>query len=102
MPAQRPCAAFEPLPPDLDVTALVESTPNFEFAVRIHCDAIDEQGLENFEKLVLLHVVLGGKPLVIEGYEDRLEKWTFSEQWLRDNHATKSTSYLDSLYFSYH
>lgn len=92
MPAQRPCAAFEPLPPDLDVTALVESTPNFEFAVRIHCDAIDEQGLENFEKLVLLHVVLGGKPLVIEGYEDRLDKWTFSEQWLRDNHSAKSTS----------
>ncbi|KAJ9247389.1 hypothetical protein DTO207G8_8088 [Paecilomyces variotii] len=90
MPAQRPCAAFEPLPPDLDVTALVESTPNFEFAVRIHCDAIDEQGLENFEKLVLLHVVLGGKPLVIEGYEDRLDKWTFSEQWLRDNHSAKT------------
>ncbi|KAL1848991.1 hypothetical protein Plec18170_007650 [Paecilomyces lecythidis] len=95
MPAQRPCAAFEPLPPDLDVTALVESTPNFEFAVRIHCDAIDEQGLENFEKLVLLHVVLGGKPLVIEGYEDRLEKWTFSEQWLRDNHATKTENARD-------
>ncbi|GAD95469.1 jmjC domain containing protein [Paecilomyces variotii No. 5] len=95
MPAQRPCAAFEPLPPDLDVTALVESTPNFEFAVRIHCDAIDEQGLENFEKLVLLHVILGGKPLVIEGYEDRLEKWTFSEQWLRDNHAKKTETARD-------
>jgi hypothetical protein len=97
MPAQRPCAAFEPIPPDLDVTALVESTPNFEFAVRIHCDAIDEQGLENFEKLVLLHVILGGKPLIIEGYENRLEKWIFSEQWLRDNHATKSTFFLHPL-----
>ncbi|KAL2223497.1 hypothetical protein M432DRAFT_645171 [Thermoascus aurantiacus ATCC 26904] len=90
MPAQRPCAAFEPISPDLDVAALVESTPNFEFAVRIHCDAIDEQGLENFEKLVLLHVVLGGKPLVIEGYDKRLEKWIFSEQWLRDNYSTKT------------
>ncbi|KAL2010169.1 hypothetical protein VTN00DRAFT_5976 [Thermoascus crustaceus] len=90
MPAQRPCAAFEPISPDLDLTALVESTPNFEFAVRIHCDAIDEQGLENFEKLVLLHVVLGGKPLVIEGYDRRLEKWIFSEQWLRDNYSTKT------------
>lgn len=99
MPAQRPCAAFEPIPPDLDVTALVESTPNFEFAVRIHCDAIDEQGLENFEKLVLLHVILGGKPLVIEGYENRLEKWIFSEQWLRDNCATKSAFYLPPLPF---
>jgi len=94
MPAQRPCAAFEPISPDLDVAALVESTPNFEFAVRIHCDAIDEQGLENFEKLVLLHVVLGGKPLVIEGYDKRLEKWIFSEQWLKDNYSTKSMSSL--------
>ncbi|KAL1983559.1 hypothetical protein VTN96DRAFT_10219 [Rasamsonia emersonii] len=90
MPAQRPRAAFEPIPPDIDVTALVESTPNFEFVVRIHCDAIDEQGLENFEKLVLLHVILGGKPLVVEGYDTRLEKWIFSEQWLRDNYSTKT------------
>lgn len=94
MPAQRPRAAFEPIPPDIDVTALVESTPNFEFVVRIHCDAIDEQGLENFEKLVLLHVILGGKPLVVEGYDTRLEKWIFSEQWLRDNYSTKSKLFI--------
>ena len=90
MPAQRPRAAFEPIPPDIDLYALVESTETFEFAVRIHCDAINEQGLENFEKLVLLHVILGGKPLVIEGYETRLENRIFSEQWLRDNYSAKS------------
>jgi hypothetical protein len=94
MPAQRPRAAFEPISPDIDVTALVESTPNFEFVVRIHCDAIDEQGLENFEKLVLLHVILGGKPLVVEGYDTRLEKWIFAEQWLRDNCSAKSKFFI--------
>ena len=100
MPSTRPCAAFEPISPDFDVAALVETTPNFEYAVRIHCDMIDHQGLEKFEKLVLLHVVLGGKPLVIEGYQDRLDRRTFTLQWLRDNCASKGSifsSYLSLL-----
>ncbi|OAG37268.1 hypothetical protein AYO21_08567 [Fonsecaea monophora] len=89
MPSTRPCAAFEPISPDFDLKALVESQPNFEWVVRIHCDMIDHQGLENFEKLVLIHVILGGKPLVIEGYEQRLDRWTFALQWLRDNCGSK-------------
>ena len=89
MPSTRPCAAFEPISPDFDVHALVESTPNFEWVVKIHVDMIDHQGLENFEKLVLLHVILGGKPLVIEGYHQRLDRWTFGLQWLRDNVSGK-------------
>ncbi|KAJ9497904.1 hypothetical protein H2202_006507 [Exophiala xenobiotica] len=89
MPSSRPCAAFEPIAPDFDLNTLVESTPNFEWVVRIHCDMIDHQGLENFEKLVLIHVILGGKPLVIEGYEIRLDRWTFALQWLRDNCGSK-------------
>ncbi|KIX92221.1 uncharacterized protein Z520_12102 [Fonsecaea multimorphosa CBS 102226] len=89
MPSTRPCAAFEPISPDFDLKALVESQPNFEWVVRIHCDMIDHQGLENFEKLVLIHVILGGKPLVIEGYEERLDRWTFALQWLRDNCGSK-------------
>lgn len=90
MPAQLPRAAFDPISPDLDVRSLVESTPNFEYVARIHCDSIDEHGLETFEKLVLLHVVLGGQPLVIEGYDQRLDKSIFSEKWLRDNYSKKT------------
>lgn len=89
MPSQRPCAAFEPISPDLDVQNLVESTPNFEYVVRIHCDMIDVQGKDAFDKLVLLHVILGGKPLVVEGYHEHLDRWTFALQWLRDNCGTK-------------
>ncbi|EXJ82029.1 hypothetical protein A1O1_08097 [Capronia coronata CBS 617.96] len=89
MPSTRPQAAFEPISPDFDVKGLVESTPNFEWVVRIHCDMIDHQGMENFEKLDLIHVILGGKPLVIEGYESRLDRWTFALQWLRDNCGSK-------------
>ncbi|KIW91428.1 uncharacterized protein Z519_08324 [Cladophialophora bantiana CBS 173.52] len=95
MPSTRPCAAFEPISPDFDLNALVESQPNFEWVVRIHCDMIDHQGLEIFEKLVLVHVILGGKPLVIEGYEGRLDKWTFALQWLRDNCGSKVESARD-------
>lgn len=90
MPAQRPRAAFEPISPDLDIMNLVDSTPNFEYVSRIHCDAIDANGLENFEKLVWLHVVLGGKPLVIEGFNQRLDSSIFSEKWLRSHYSMKS------------
>lgn len=93
MPAQRPSASFEPLPPDLDLNALVESTPNFEYVTRIPCDMIEQQGLEAFEKLVLLHVVIGGKPLVIDGFHRRLDEWTFTPQWLKDNVGNKCVFY---------
>ncbi|EEP80813.1 conserved hypothetical protein [Uncinocarpus reesii 1704] len=89
-PRRQPRASFEPISPGLDLAALVESTPNFEYVVRIHCDAIDEQGIEDFERLVQLHVIMGGKPLVVEGYQDRLEKWIFSTQWLNDNYGKKT------------
>ncbi|OOF97715.1 hypothetical protein ASPCADRAFT_141260 [Aspergillus carbonarius ITEM 5010] len=90
MPAQRPRAAFEPFSPDLDIKTLVESTPNFEYAARIHCDAISENGLEIFEKLVLLHVVRGGKPLVVEGFDRWLDSSIFSEKWLRSHYSAKT------------
>ncbi|RMD41142.1 hypothetical protein DV735_g3986, partial [Chaetothyriales sp. CBS 134920] len=89
MPARRPCAAFEPISPDFDITAMVDSTPNFEWVVRIQADMIDYQGIEAFEKLVLIHVILGGKPLVVEGYERRLDRQLFSAQWLYDNVGSK-------------
>lgn len=89
MPSTRPCAAFEPIPPDFDVKGLVEASANFEWVVRIDCEMIDRQGIEAFEKLVLIHVILGGKPLVVEGYDRRLDRWTFAVQWLRDNLGSK-------------
>lgn len=92
MPAQRPSASFEPISPDLDLQTLVEETPNFEYVVRINCEMIDHQGMDAFEKLVLLHVIIGGKPLVIEGFQNRLDQWTFATQWLRDNHGKKCTA----------
>ena len=89
MPATRPRASFEPISPDFDLKALVESTVNFSYVDRISCDMIDHQGLPAFEKLILLHVIIGGKPLVIDGFEDRLNPWTFTPKWLRDNCGEK-------------
>lgn len=89
MPAQRPRASFEPIAPDFDLRELVENTENFQYVDRISVDTIAEQGIEQFERLVLLHVVIGGKPLVIDGYEDRLDPWIFTEKWLHDNHGDK-------------
>ncbi|KAM0715270.1 hypothetical protein Q7P37_008768 [Cladosporium fusiforme] len=89
MPASRPRAAFEPVSPDFDVKALVEGNSNFSYVDRISCDMIDQQGLLAFEKLILLHVINGGKPLVIDGFEDRLDPWTFTPRWLQDNASEK-------------
>lgn len=73
MPSQRPRAAFEPISPELDVQALVDSTPNFEFVVRFHCDAIDEYGLEKFDELVWRHVVQAGKH---SSWKGSMKGWT--------------------------
>ncbi|KAL8777514.1 MAG: hypothetical protein Q9213_007831 [Squamulea squamosa] len=89
MPTARRSAAFDPISPDLDLDALVQQTPNFEYVTRISCDMIETQGWEQFEKLILLHVVLGGRPLVIEGFHKRLDEWTFTNTWLQDNHGKK-------------
>ena len=89
MPAQRPAAPFEPISPDLDLTALVEGSANFEYVPRVPFTEIASQGQDAFEKLVLLHVVTGGKPLVIEGCHSNLDAWTFSSPWLRDNFGSK-------------
>lgn len=91
MPVQQPRAAFEPISPDLDIAALVDSTPNFEFVSRINCDSIDTRGLEDFERLVWLHVVCTGKPLVVGGFNERLDASIFSEKWLRRHYSQKST-----------
>lgn len=89
MPAQRPQASFEPIPPDFDVQALVEATEHFQYVDRISVDMIKQQGVDQFEKLVLLHVVIGGKPLVVDGFEDVLDPWTFTPEWLAANCGDK-------------
>lgn len=89
MPAQRPRASFEPIAPTFDLKQLVEKTPNFSYVDRISCEMIQQQGLAAFEKLVTFHVVVGGKPLVIDGFEDLLDPWTFTPKWLRDNCGEK-------------
>ena len=90
MPSTRSRATFDPISPSFNLSDLVEQTQNFQYVDRISCDMIDQQGMEAFDKLVLLHVIIGGKPLVIDGYQTRLDEWTFSSKWLQDNHGDKS------------
>jgi hypothetical protein len=95
----HPEAKFDPIPPDLDLSALVEKTPNFDYVVRIAADQIHELGLEQFEKLVLLHVIVGGKPLVVEGWNRSLPPWLFSQTWLVDN-VGKKREYIPPFFCS--
>ncbi|KAI9738513.1 MAG: hypothetical protein M1818_005410 [Claussenomyces sp. TS43310] len=88
-------AKFDPIPPDLDLSALVEKTPNFDYVIRISTDQITELGLTEFEKLVLLQVVIGGRPLVVEGWQSSLPPWLFSPTWLEDNVGAKQERIRD-------
>ncbi|PNS14011.1 F-box/WD repeat-containing protein 7 [Sphaceloma murrayae] len=89
MPAQVPRAQFEPIPPNLNLTRLVDSYEHFEFCPRITYADIQSHGPERFEKLVKKHVITGGKPLVVEGFQSVLDPWTFSAKWLKDNVGDK-------------
>ena len=91
MPAQRPRASFEPLPPDFDLRALVEETENFEFIDRIPIDRVDEHSPVEIEKITYLRLVKKGQPLVIEGLHNRIDPWTFTTRWLTDNHGEKGS-----------
>jgi len=98
MPAQQLPASFKPIPPELDVHKLVENTPSFRYATRISCTEIDEQGLHHFRNKVQDHVVNKGEPLVIYGYNKRLDPWIFTPQWLNANHGKKSKAKYTSHY----
>ncbi|KAK4186040.1 hypothetical protein QBC35DRAFT_285941 [Podospora australis] len=93
--AQHPQAKFDPIPPDLDLHALVEQTPNFKWVTRISAAQIRSIGPQEFEKLVKLHVIHQGKPLVIEKWQERLPKSLFSGQWLEDTYNKKQENVRD-------
>ena len=98
MPAQRPRASFEPIPANFDLRALVEGTNNFDYVYRISIDMVEQQGMDAFEKLVLLRVLKGGQPLVIDGFDNRLDPWTFTSKWLTNNHGSKGEILCRSLH----
>ena len=84
-PLSHPRAQFVPINPDLDLISLVENTSNFDYVTRLPNEMLKEHSIQSLEQLVLLHVVIGGKPLVIEGWEDRLDPYLFSPEWLQNN-----------------
>ena len=85
----HPQAKFDPIPPDLDLQSLVDRTPNFDWVKRISAAQIRNIGQREFEKFVLSYVVQGGKPLVIEKWNDRLPKSLFSVDWLERTYNKK-------------
>ncbi|KAL2174341.1 uncharacterized protein P884DRAFT_332200 [Thermothelomyces heterothallicus CBS 202.75] len=93
--AQHPQAKFDPIPPDLDLHALVERTPNFHWVLRVSAAQIRNIGPQEFERLVFLHVVHGGKPLVIEKWNDRLPRSLFSAEWLERTYNKKPENVRD-------
>jgi len=88
-PQSHPRAQFVPISPDLDLGALVENTNNFNFVTRLSKEMLKEHSIQSLEKLILRDVVIGGKPLVIEGYGETLDPYLFSPEWLQNNLGKK-------------
>ena len=42
-----------------------------------------------FERIIATHVITGGKPLVIEGWDDVLSKGLFNVKWLEEHYDKK-------------
>ncbi|KAK4060700.1 hypothetical protein Trihar35433_10108 [Trichoderma harzianum] len=93
--AQHPQAKFDPIPPDLDLHSLVDHTPNFRWAQRVSRSQIRSLGQHDFEKLVAIHVIAGGKPLVIEGWDAALPSSLFSAGWLENAYDKKQENVRD-------
>ncbi|KAI0555708.1 hypothetical protein F4679DRAFT_519546 [Xylaria curta] len=93
--ALHPQAKFDPIPPDLDLHGLVDRTPNFDWVTRISIAQIRRLGPAGFEKLVQLHVIEGGRPLVIEGWDRVLPKDLFSAAWLEKTCDKKQENVRD-------
>lgn len=93
--AMHPQAKFDPIPPDFDLHALVDETPNFDWVVRISISQIRRLGTTGFEKLVQLHVIEGGRPLVIEGWNKVLPESIFSANWLESVYDKKQENVRD-------
>ncbi|KAK8093958.1 JmjC domain-containing protein [Apiospora hydei] len=93
--ALHPQAKFDPIPPDLDLHAIVDRNPNFDWVVRINLAQIRRLGPSGFEKLVQLHVIEGGRPLVIEGWNKVLPQSLFSAKWLEKTQDKKQENVRD-------
>ncbi|KAI1820546.1 hypothetical protein F4861DRAFT_522550 [Xylaria intraflava] len=91
----HPQAKFDPIPPDLDLHALVDQVPNFDWVTRISLAQLRRLGPVGFEKLVHLHVIEGGRPLVIEGWDRALPKDLFSATWLEETYDKKRENVRD-------
>ena len=87
--AQHPQAKFDPIPPDLDLHGLVDRTPNFKWVQRVSRAQIRNLEQQEFEKLIAIHVIAGGKPLVIDGWDSFLPRWLFNAGWLEKTYDKK-------------
>ena len=78
-------STIEPTSPEIDLDAFVKSTPNFQYALRINCDLIDQKGYAALDQLIRDHVIVRGVPIVFTGYQNRLDKEIFTVPWLIEN-----------------
>ncbi|KAH0599691.1 hypothetical protein MHUMG1_02481 [Metarhizium humberi] len=85
----HPQAKFDPIPPDLDLYGLVDRTPNFKWVQRVSRSQVLGLGQQGFEKLIQIHVIAGGKPLVIDGWDALLPEELFNVNWLEKTYDKK-------------
>ncbi|PQE24531.1 AT hook domain-containing protein [Rutstroemia sp. NJR-2017a WRK4] len=83
--ANHPRAQFVPLSPNFDLPALIRENESFDEVRRVPQAALQEYTVQSLEQLVYLHVVVEGRPLVLEGWGSYLPPWLFTATWLEQN-----------------
>jgi hypothetical protein len=96
--ANHPRAQFVPLSPNLDLPALIRENESFDEVRRVPQAALEEYTVQSLEQLVYLHVVVEGRPLVLEGWGSYLPPWLFTVAWLEQNLGKEGNSPSISLY----
>ena len=76
------------IPPSLDLLQLAANNPKFVETKRISWNLLKENP-ELFDRLVFLHVITLGRPLVIDGVESWIDRSTFTSQWLQRYYSDK-------------
>lgn len=89
MQAQRSAAAFEPISPNLDLDYLIDNTPKWKRINRIPIEKVLTRGYDALEELIVSHVIVGGIPLIIEGFDRVLDNSMFTPQWLLAKYGDK-------------
>ena len=87
---------FTPIPPDLDISNLVRSTPNFHWCLR-EDSRLHSSPFQKLNQIIHAVTIEQGLPIVVDNWHLRND-WNgalFSREWLDRERGNDSISFLE-------